>query len=279
MYHKQIIRDERYAGHMVGHKKVYESFGSKRQVGVDKSQWIVVRNTHEGIVTQEEFDRANANMRDVVQEKKKNPSTKKNFSVIVCLYCGLTLRPRKRQDGFMYCPTGRMYRDSPCSEVRIRKDVAEQTLVELVRTQAQLLVTAEQMLKEKKSKPKKGRDAGNMRAETRRLEEAKVSDYESYKEGKLTREMFLEREKASELRRQELSAAAAELEAQELVEDDSQRKYGEVFGIKEYLHLEQFDKAVMAFLIESAKVMGEDRLEVTWKHQDVYEKILGEMQG
>lgn len=64
-----------------------------------------------------------------------------------------------------------------------------------------------------------------------------------------------------------------------LCEDDSQRKYGEAFGIKGYLHLEQFDKAVMAFLIESEKVMGEDRLEVTWKHQDVYEKILGEMQG
>lgn len=275
----KIIRDERYAGHMVGHKKVYESFDSKHQVGVDKSQWIVVRNTHEGIVTQEEFDRANANMRDVVQGKKKNPSTKKNFSVIVCPYCGLTLRPRKRQDGFMYCPTGRMHRDSPCSGVRIRKDVAEQTLVELVRTQAQLLVTAKQMLKEKKNKPKKGMDAGSMRAEIRRLEEAKVSDYESYKEGKLTREMFLERKKVSDLRRQELSAAAAELEAQELVEDDSQRKYGEAFGIKEYLHLEQFDKAVMASLIESAKVMGEDRLEVTWKHQDIYEKILGEMQG
>lgn len=69
------------------------------------------------------------------------------------------------------------------------------------------------------------------------------------------------------------------MEAQELVEDDSQRKYGEAFGIKEYLYLEQFDKAVMASLIESAKVMGEDRLEVTWKHQDIYEKILDEMQG
>ena len=63
------------------------------------------------------------------------------------------------------------------------------------------------------------------------------------------------------------------------MEDDSQRKYGEAFGIKEYLHLEQFDKAVMASLIESAKVMGEDRLEVTWKHQDIYEKSLDEMQG
>jgi hypothetical protein len=32
-----------------------------------------------------------------------------------------------------------------------------------------------------------------------------------------------------------------------------------------------------ASLIESAKVMGEDRLEVVWKFGDVYEKILGEM--
>lgn len=81
------------------------------------------------------------------------------------------------------------------------------------------------------------------------------------------------------MRLRELSAAAAELEAQDLVENDSEREYGEAFGIKKYLHLEQFDKAVMASLIESAKIMGENRLEVTWKHQGVYEKILGEMQG
>lgn len=62
----KIIRDERYAGHMVSGKKAYESFDSRRQVGVDKSEWIVVRDTHEGIVTQEEFDRANGNMRSVV---------------------------------------------------------------------------------------------------------------------------------------------------------------------------------------------------------------------
>ena len=61
--------------------------------------------------------------------------------------------------------------------------MAEQTLVELVRTQAQLLVTAEQMLKEKKNKPKKGMDAGSMRTEIRRLEEAKVSDYENIRKG------------------------------------------------------------------------------------------------
>ena len=126
---------------------------------------------------------------------------------------------------------------------------------------------------------KKGMDAECIRAEIRRLEETKVNDYESYKEGKLSRKTFLERKKESDMRRQELSEAVEELEAQELVEDDGQRKYGEAFRIKEYLNLEKFDKAVMASLIESAKVIGEDKMEVTWKYQDVYEKILGEMQG
>lgn len=117
---------------------------------MDRSEWIVVRNTHEGIVTQEEFDRANANMRSIVQGKKKNPANKGNFSVIVCPHCGLALRPGENADSFMYCPAGRMYRDSPCGSVRIRRDVAEQVLMELVRKQAELLVSAEQFLKEKR---------------------------------------------------------------------------------------------------------------------------------
>lgn len=98
------------------------------------------------------------------------------------------------------------------------------------------------------------------------------------KEGKVTRDVFLEREKALDAKMQELSAAASELEAQEFVEEAGKREYREAFRIREYLHLETFDKAVIASLIESAKVMGEDRLEVTWKYGDVYEKILGEMQ-
>lgn len=42
---------------------------------------------------------------------------------------------------------------------------------------------------------------------------------------------------------------------------------------------EEKKREVMASLIGSTKVAGKDRLEVTWRYGDVYEKILGEMQG
>lgn len=46
----------------------------------------------------------------------------------------------------MYCPTGRMHKKSKCQEVRIKKSVVEEMLVKLVRSQAEMLITAERIL-------------------------------------------------------------------------------------------------------------------------------------
>ena len=191
----KIIRDERYAGQMVSRKKVYEAFDSRHQVDVDRSEWIVERNTHEGIVTQEEFDRVNANMRAVKQGKKEKPTSKKNFSVIICPHCSLHLRPGNHADSFMHCPTGRHHKGSVCSNVRIRRNVAEDTLVRLVRQQAELLIRAEELLKKRKN-PYAEKPFINMnviKAELKKLEDGKIADYECYKSGEISREMFIER--------------------------------------------------------------------------------------
>ena len=58
-----------------------------------------------------------------------------------------------------------------------------------------------------------------------------------------------------------------------LVEDEEQRQYQDAFEIKKYIHLEKYDKAVMAALILKAEVVDENRLNVVWKHRDIYEKI------
>ena len=68
-------------------------------------------------------------------------------------------------------------------------------------------------------------------------------------------------------------SAIDEMEAKLLVEDEEQRQYQDAFEIKKYIHLEKYDKAVMAALILKAEVVDENRLNVVWKHQDIYEKI------
>ena len=147
----------------------------------------------------------------------------------------------------------------------------------LVRKQAEVLLEAERVLKGRKGMKELGMDAESLRAEMRKLDEAKISRYEDYKAGKLSRERFVERKGALDARRRVQSAAVSEAEAREIVEEARRRECREAFRIREYRRLEGYDKRGMDSLIKSAKVMGEDRLEVVWKFGDVYEKILGEM--
>ena len=92
------------------------------------------------------------------------------------------------------------------------------SMIVIVRKQAEFLLEAEKVLKGQKVGKNSGADAEGMRAEIRKLDGAKMSGYEDYKEGKMIQEAFLERKKVLDIRRQELSVAVSELETQEIVE-------------------------------------------------------------
>lgn len=108
------------------------------------------------------------------------------------------------------------------------------------------------------------------------LEERKITDYERYKAGEVTREVFIERKGVADARKLELESVLSEAEVLTTAVDEGEPQYGEALKIKDYLHLDDFEKRVIASLISSARVMGEDCLEVTWKYGNVYEKFLAE---
>ncbi len=89
----------------------------------------------------------------------------------------------------------------------------------------------------------------------------------------MEREAFTDKKALIDTRKQEILSAIDEMEAKLLVEDEEQRQYQDAFEIMKYIHLEKYDKAVMAALILKAEVVDENRLNVVWKHQDIYEKI------
>lgn len=136
--------------------------------------------------------------------------------------------------------------------------MAEDTLIRLVRQQAEMLVQAEELLK-KRQIPHTENPSMNMnviKIELKKLKDGKIADYEAYKSGEINREMFIERKQLLDSRKNELQSTLSELQTQELVCDMSQNEYGAALEIKKYLHLESFDKTVMASFISSAKVMG-----------------------
>ena len=98
-----ILRSPIYAGNLAGYKRIAANMKSKKRPSKLPEEWEVIPDTHEGIVTQEEFD--------TVQQlitSRRLPENKGGFEnifagVIKCADCGYAMRAmsanrRKRPD-------------------------------------------------------------------------------------------------------------------------------------------------------------------------------------
>ena len=134
---RSILRSPIYAGNIVTHKRVQISLKSKRRLSRKPEEWEIVYNTHEGIVTQEEFD--------IVQKmmnSRRAPESTDNFDnifngIIKCADCGYAMTKRKPHrkkrseaiDNVVYtCNNYRNFGSAVCSEHAIEA----RTLVEIV---------------------------------------------------------------------------------------------------------------------------------------------------
>lgn len=51
----------------------------------------------------------------------------------------------------------------------------------------------------------------------------------------------------------------------------------DIWDIKKYVNLDKYDKEIMASLIEKAIVIDENTVQVIWKNQDMYDKVLSNL--
>lgn len=73
-----ILRDERYIGKNIYGKRMREEIGKAHTVSVEQANWIIVENTHEGIVTKQEFERAQEQLRKYAKRDTALPGKKRN---------------------------------------------------------------------------------------------------------------------------------------------------------------------------------------------------------
>lgn len=106
-----ILRDRVYLGEMINHKCETVNYKTKQRKSVPSEERIVVKGTHEAIITQELFDVARENI-----HSHSNPrdNTCENIfrGILKCRYCGYSMSLAHRPNGQAYYRCMRHYRDS-----------------------------------------------------------------------------------------------------------------------------------------------------------------------
>ena len=86
-----MLKNRVYCGDMVQGKFQTRSYVQK---SVPKTDWVIVENTHEGIVSRELFDRVQAIWADAPKERRTPASENIFLRKVFCGHCGYSLKRR-----------------------------------------------------------------------------------------------------------------------------------------------------------------------------------------
>lgn len=149
-----ILKNPTYLGHMAQQRWSSVSYKNHKRYKKDESEWIVVQNTHEAIITQELWDKVREIEKSVAQGRKtKRGYTHALSGFLYCADCGgkmkmNTVNHNGKLDYSFNCGNHVRLGKSYCFSHHIAAKVLEEIVLDDIRTMAQKIVLDEKSVRE-----------------------------------------------------------------------------------------------------------------------------------
>ena len=285
---RNILQQEMYYGAIVGHKRQGLGVGCKHTATVPKEEQFIVEGKHEGIVTKEEFLRAQEIFCKQRKTKKVIPKTYPLYRKVKCGTCGRAMTYKTysfRGEEYKYfgCPRAKeqVGEDGCC-----KRYVTEDNLNAIVWSVVRQLLDMTDAFKKKLDKQNSISRQENillteklsgLQQEKEKCESDRFANVDQFMAGMLDKEVYQRRRADLGRLAEKLDAEIAELEQKlksaETVKDDS---LTQILGVmKKYSGADELTQAMVQELIEKVVVTDPEHVEIVWKFKDEIRKFIG----
>lgn len=111
----KILRDERYLGKCVYGKRERDMVGNIHTFKHKKEDWIIVDDTHEGIISKELFKKAASRIKEYrefeLPASERNPLRKR----VICGTCGYAMSLSNTKNAKYHCRTSHLETQFDCT--------------------------------------------------------------------------------------------------------------------------------------------------------------------
>ena len=278
----RIVRDEQYLGKVVYGKRFYDKIGQGHSLRVSKKDWIIVDGMHEGIVTQKEFDRAQAALREFSERAGascSNPLSKK----IRCGICGHAMIREDVKHPYFFCRTSRLVDSFSCSGERVLESDIVEIILTGLRAQAVSAVRWGQIWEARHHKKKT--DFTAIQKQITSLKEACAQEdgqikelYEALVSGDIGKDEYRTAKAMLVSKRDHTKARIAELE-DALANADSEGKLNNPFvtSFQKYTEVTSITKEMMTDVLKEVRIYPGGRIEVVWNYCEDLERLLRDL--
>ena len=278
----RILRDERYIGTNVYGKRMRDQVGHRHTVKVSKAEWITAAGTHDGIVTQEEFDKAQLAMREFMERDGINLGEWVLRHKVRCGICGYAMTRSKEKHPTYYCRTNRISDIYACPSERVPEADILEAVLDGLHVQAMAAVEMARIWEERHRQEK--RDTAALRKNVATLREAhaklkrQINDlYTSFGLREISKAEYLATKAVAIQQRDSAAERLAELEAKlENTGTDGELQNQFVSSFRPYVEAEigEITQEILSDLLNEVHVYPGGRLEIIWNYQDEYKNMI-----
>lgn len=270
---KRILHNQVYLGHTLLGKSRKVSVKSKKKVKVPEEEWVFTRNTHEALVSQEQFDMAAHFMGENTKANGANPAFRHSIfgGIAYCACCGAAMcsggsvyNGERAKYWYLVCNNLSSRARSRCLHgARIRYDdlmeVVRRDLNRLLSFDESTIRTITENAVEQANASLGGEDPavqiGNIDKQTARLKRMIERAYRDNIAGALSDAIQEELVKKLSREIEELTVRRRNLAEGKTAAKEIRSAYGLFFRLaKRYTHIETLDRALLHTFIERIEI-------------------------
>lgn len=294
---RRILQDPIYLGWMVSgkYRSDFHASGDKGSKPVPKEEWIITKGTHEPIVTESLFNKAQMYFEETKKAygmtAKYNSKSKKASIFKGHLRCGecgqaMFLRCRhnhqKEKSWWYYCALHENYNSSYCPKKAVKQEAVESVALKLIQTQIKLFTDARDLiasLNRKESSKTKYKiyleQIASVRKQIERYTGLKASLYEDYANGILNKDDYISMGQEYAKKADELRIFVSELEKEA-------QKYSPAYAlsggwaklVEEFKDIDKLDARLVEAFIDEMILFNDGHIEIKFNFRDELDEVI-----
>lgn len=280
---RRILNNQMYIGNLVQGVLKIKSYKVQKAQRQSKEDWIIVENTHEPIISKEDFMIA----QELIQRRtRKAPAQTQVYLFSGYLRCGDCGRGMSRKQNhhsygdyvYYVCTTYTKRDKTACTKHSIRADRLEKLVLSAIQTQVALAVDMDEAIKAINANENTRKEAVHLRAildkakkEVEKIELMLYNLYPDWKEGIISKEEYLSLK--DRFVEQKMSAYTKMQGIMDKIEEaekgqDSSNEFLENF--KKYRNIDKLTREVVVALIETIYIYEKNQIKIVFRYQNPF---------
>ena len=276
----RILKNPIYTGVLIQGKETTPSYKVHKRIAKDKSEWTVIENSHEAIISGIDFDSVQKVLKCDTRRSPDDKAVGLFSGMLFCGDCGASMVRKTVPAGekkYVYYVCSAHKQDKSCSPHRMRDTALEEIVLDSLRQHIREVVNMSELLNITDTAPlrtaqaqKVQRQLDKKREEYEKLQKLLMSLYENLTDGVIDREEYA-RLKASFTARAD--EAERQMDALRESLNDIQSHGTENVWMNEFIkrqELASLDRAVVVALIDKILIRSNDVVEIIYRWQDEF---------